>query len=83
MSKSTGIHSSLQMAVGSWPLVREDTRGLCQEVGPSPALPTRGPLAGFPSPLALDSGMSTSLAVAPTTILGHFMGPTCSQWEET
>lgn len=76
MSKSTSIHIGLQMAVDSWSLVTEDTGGLCQEVGPSPTLPAQGPLAGFPSPLALDSGMSTSLAAAPTTILGHFMGPT-------
>lgn len=51
--------------------------------GPSLALSPREPLAGFPSLLALDSRMSTSLAVAPTTILGYFMGPTWSQWEET
>ena len=40
-------------------------------------------LVGSASPSALDFGMSVSLAVAPTTILGHFMGPTWSQWEET
>ena len=40
-------------------------------------------LAGSASPSALDFGMSVSLAVAPTTILGRFTGPTWSQWEET
>lgn len=55
-----------------------------QAVGPVlPSPPALEPLAGFPSLLALDSSMSTSLAVAPTTILGYFMGPTWSQWEET
>lgn len=54
-----------------------------QEVGPALPSPPGSLWQGFPSLLALDSSMSTSLAVAPTTILGYFMGPTWSQWEET
>lgn len=34
------------------------------------------------SPSAPASGRSASLAMAPTTILGHFTGLIWSQWEE-
>lgn len=48
-----------------------------------PTLSPGSALAGSTLLSALSSGTATSLAVAPTTILGHFMGPTWSQWEET
>lgn len=48
-----------------------------QEVGHSPFSPLGSTLAGFPSLSALNSGMS--LAVAPATILGYFMGRTWRQ----
>lgn len=83
MSKSTGIHIGPQTAVGSWSLVTENASGMWQEVGHSLFSPLGSTLASFPSLSALDSGMSTSLAVAPTTILGYFMGRTWRQWEET
>lgn len=47
------------------------------EVGPSPTLSPWGALwQASPAPSALGSGMAASLAVALTTILGYFTGPT-------
>lgn len=51
--------------------------------GPGPTLSPGNALAVSTLPSALGSGMTTSLAMAPTTILGYFTGPAWSQWEET